>query len=103
MGHTKDGSDAQSDAFTRHPSPPSLLPSDPHRQARRQGWLQGGGKGWRQWMCCTRLVVNPHPWISAHTRRSCCSWIIREQGERSTGGTGQKYGKRGRGLLKGMK
>ena len=70
MGHTKDGSDAKPDAFTRHPFPPSLLPSDPHRQARRQGWLQAGGKGWRQWMCCTRLVDNPHPRISAHTRRT---------------------------------
>ena len=49
MGCTMDGSDAQPDTFTRHPSPPSLLPSDPHQQGRivDDGILHYGMAGYK--------------------------------------------------------
>ena len=48
--------------------------------------------------CCTRLVESPHSWVFAHTCRSCYSWMwrkIHEYSEKSTGGVGQYYGKKG--------
>ena len=57
-------------------------------------------------VCCTRPVESPHPWISAHTCRSCYS----SRGGKSTGRVKnprvewvKSMRKRDRGLLRGMK
>ena len=67
---TRDGSDAQPDAFTRHPSPPSLLPSDPHRQARivDDGILHYGKAGYK-----VVEKTGDNGWDRVHKGRKRCT------------------------------